>query len=513
MESNENEKKKKIIQGLLSKCPQNTIEERKKLTKETIANQIEEGGPLSFISPVCDGFCYIGQGGVKKGSDKFQGEALYEIAKLLKENNKDRNKFWNILFKGGEAQLTRQDGNNKTTKLPQLCHRIMVICFPDQLVDIARIEDLKTIAKWLGISLKDDNNYNKNWLELNTAVFEEIETLVGNNDELKQLDGLKQRISIIGWELKNYINMNIEKLLEKNKNLILTGAPGTGKSYMAKEIAKSMTGDDDNTVGKHYEMVQFHPSYDYTDFVEGMRPVKKDKNIGFEYKEGVFREFCRKAANDNTKDQKYVFIIDEINRGEANKIFGELFYSIDPDKRGTEGQIKTQYHNIYTCPECETPDDPFKDGFYVPENVYIIGTMNDIDRNVESIDFAFRRRFLWKEIKWDDTFDTIVGEIFKEDAAKFKVSRDNLKKAFDQLNKKIEKELGEAYCIGGSYAMKITEFLDEDKPLESLWNYFISNIVNEYIRGDESKKLDDYKNAFLKGSDGEKKTNSATPGQ
>ena len=155
-------------------------------------------------------------------------------------------------------------------------------------------------------------------------------------------------------------------LLQSNYNLVLTGAPGTGKTFAAKKIAELM---EDAT----WELAQFHPSYDYTDFVEGLRPgMNSKRGIGFERKDGVFKEFCKRALRD-AEGKPYVFIIDEINRGEISKIFGELFYSIDGGYRGKAGRVKTQYQNL--VPE----DDPFYEGFYVPENVYIIGTMNDID--------------------------------------------------------------------------------------------------------------------------------------
>lgn len=128
------------------------------------------------------------------------------------------------------------------------------------------------------------------------------------------------------------------KLLKANKNLVLTGAPGTGKTFLAKEIAKAMDAE--------VEFVQFHPSYDYTDFVEGLRPIKKGDMLGFERMDGAFKTFCKKGLLRLNKDSIYVFIIDEINRGELSKIFGELFYAIDPGYRGEKGKVKTQYQNL-----------------------------------------------------------------------------------------------------------------------------------------------------------------------
>ena len=146
----------------------------------------------------------------------------------------------------------------------------------------------------------------------------------------------------------------------------------------------------DEQYQSHVKFVQFHPSYDYTDFVEGLRPVNKDGQLGFERKDGSFKVLCKAALA--APDENFVMIIDEINRGQVSKIFGELFFALDPDYRGPEGLVETQYQNM-------VPDgDQFKAGFYVPENVYVIGTMNDIDHSLEPLDFAFRRRFAWREI-------------------------------------------------------------------------------------------------------------------
>ena len=469
------------------------------------------------------------------------------------------------------------------------------------------------------------------------------------------------------------------KLLETNKNIILTGAPGTGKSYLAREIAKEFiaaynngqTEDKPQTISSNdilntikvpqtitsskdrtsyvinaiidnfvcingntikdkripfseiiraYEIkmwdglqhngfdsyssaiakfiyeninvklenteqigfVQFHPSYDYTDFVEGLRAKEAEgSGVTFALHNGIFKEFCKRAitkdsesidtgsfddlynefvsqisedelilktpihskkfkvlinsknsccavpdteaatemvitkqmlknyilngtigvpywkpyttaigeyfktkygfklqvSNSKSIDKKYIFIIDEINRGEISKIFGELFFSIDPGYRGIEGKIKTQYANLHSY-ETETVFDPQLGvgWFYVPENVYIIGTMNDIDRSVESMDFAMRRRFTWIEVDAKSRTEMLGQHLNHELAVE-------AKKRMLSINKEIEKipGLSKSYHIGPAYFLNLQYYKDDR--WEKLWDYHIEPLVKEYLRG------------------------------
>ena len=327
------------------------------------------------------------------------------------------------------------------------------------------------------------NTRSVTWLEIWTeqpkktnASYNERQAFIEIKDKNKETDEIKNVISKYMFELNSKEEECLEKL-QKSHQIILTGAPGTGKSYAAREIANRLTGNK----AENIDFVQFHPSMDYTDFVEGLRPIKDDKGqIGFERRDGIFKAFCKKALENQ---ENFVFIIDEINRGDISKIFGELFFAIDPSYRGEKGKITTQYQNLVES------DDLYAGGFYIPENVYIIGTMNDIDRGVESMDFAIRRRFTWIEVNPDDTQSMLDSGIPKYAA--------DAKERMGALNKVIftNPSLGKAYQIGAAYFLRLNEL---NGNFDALWAYHLEPLLREYLRGDPRAEefLDEMKKAY-----------------
>lgn len=242
---------------------------------------------------------------------------------------------------------------------------------------------------------------------------------------------------------------NLVSLLKNKKNIILQGAPGVGKTYMARRLAWSIM-EEKNT--DRVMLVQFHQSYSYEDFIEGYRP----NDTGFELSKGVFYSFCKDAKVDEEND--YFFIIDEINRGNLSKIFGELFMLIESDKRGHELQL------LYS-----------KERFSVPKNVHIIGMMNTADRSLAMLDYALRRRFAFYDMK-----PAFSSEGFLKHKDQINNTRFNkLVAKVEELNEVITKDdcLGEGFCIGHSY---FTSKDIDDEKLNQIVEYELIPMIKEY---------------------------------
>lgn len=255
------------------------------------------------------------------------------------------------------------------------------------------------------------------------------------------------------------------KLLKNKKNLIVQGAPGVGKTFMAKRLAYSIMGikNVDRVM-----MVQFHQSYSYEDFVEGYRPSKEH----FELRKGSFYKFCKKAEDDDEND--YFFIIDEINRGNLSKIFGELFMLIENDKRGEKNKIQLLYSDEL---------------FYIPKNVHIIGLMNTADRSLAMIDYALRRRFAFFDLKpgfSSDGFETYQSNI------NYSIF-DSLIGVMEELNNAIKDDetLGEGFRIGHSYFCNLDQEEDIEEKLNYIVEYEIIPLLKEYWF-DEPDKVEEW---------------------
>lgn len=250
---------------------------------------------------------------------------------------------------------------------------------------------------------------------------------------------------------------NLVAVLRNKKNIILQGAPGVGKTFAARRLAWSMMGEQDDS---RIEFVQFHQNYSYEDFMMGYKPVED----GFELKYGIFYRFCQKAANQ--PDKEFFFIIDEINRGNMSKIFGELLMLIEKDYRGTKATLA--YNGL---------------SFSVPKNLYIIGMMNTADRSLAMIDYALRRRFSFFEV--EPGFDS-EGFIHYQNGLNNETLNELISKVKD-LNHEIalDKSLGKGFCIGHSYFCG--RDICTDEWMHSIVDYDILPMLSEYWFDDPNK--------------------------
>lgn len=258
------------------------------------------------------------------------------------------------------------------------------------------------------------------------------------------------------------------RLLRRKKNVILQGAPGTGKTFVARRLAYLLLGEKDES---RVPMVQFHQSMAYEDFIQGYRP---DGSGGFSLQDGTFHRFCQQAMKHPGAD--FVFLIDEINRGNLSKIFGELMMLIEPDKRGREFAIPLSY-----SPQTD-------ETFYVPENVHLIGTMNTADRSLSLVDYALRRRFAFVDL--EPGFDsTVFADVLRKAGATDQIVQ-SIRSRMDALNEIVEQDalnLGPGFRIGHSFFVPEEEQIANETWLDEIVEFEIVPLLEEYWCDDTTR--------------------------
>ena len=446
--------------------------------------------------------------------------------------------------------------NNVGANNPLLLRRFIAAC-SDEVSTTVDKDKFEKVIEWLKtenicrqVELDDIAG---SWIEKNKKLMELFDKYL----KLEFTDSDKYDTywrNMFVWAI--YDNMSDK--FQMKKAIVKYGPPGTGKTYKAKESAKLQFDiwkdfyDSKNSYvfENHIETVQFHPSYTYEDFIEGLRPILINNQSQLCLQNGTFKDFCinagkwekdlaeldskknwkdttinelkqyleqkeldwnekehwtyifdyAKNGNENTKIFEalppYFFIIDEINRADLSRVFGELMYCLE--YRGVEGCIRTQYSKLNT-----NQTGMLKIGndykFFIPNNVYVIGTMNTIDRSVESFDFALRRRFSWEEVKPDI-------ELLRNHLSKKYKGWEDLANRLADLNDKISKEklLGSEYQIGHAYFWNLPDpkmkTLSVNQLAAVIWNDRIKPLLQEYLRGTgrEDELIDDFKKAMVK---------------
>lgn len=412
--------------------------------------------------------------------DKSGLESSFEGVELM---NKDVDEIEKI-FRQWMSKQTSATGvictpsmiSNNCGALKKVCSMMDILEYPDlkSIFEITNIDtfcDVKNIIR----SHHDFDEVNKacanGFLKSGLVWYERFlnESSTSEPEDKKPLDAYDKSMFLEDIFMDEEEYDKLLKLLLYKKNIILQGAPGVGKTFLAKKFAYSIMGKKDDS---HIESIQFHQSYSYEDFIMGYKPT----DDGFELKPGVFYNFCKKAERDTDPNSKYFFIIDEINRGNLSKIFGELMVLIEADKR--EEKVRLAYKDEL---------------FGVPKNLYIIGMMNTADRSLAMMDYALRRRFCFYEIE-----PAFPKPKFKKHLLKYLKLvgvADAVIDRLTELNDKIADEttsgLGKGFCIGHSYfCVPPVEGQSDDEWYNTIIDYEISPLLDEYWWDDKSKAED-----------------------
>lgn len=408
-----------------------------------------------------------------------------------------------------ELKKLESDGTYKNYTAKQVLRKMVVL---NSLLDDAE-DSIKhkfifaykdDVVKKLYQELCDSDGDNNSYYEMNSKILNKVLNILGENPSSLNRRTLSN-ISSMLWEYATYKYDSFPT--ENTPNVIFYGAPGTGKTYSVKHFLKMKKIDEE-----HYQMVQFHPSFTYEDFIEGIKPTGiSGTGVKLELVNGVFKDFCKKAKDD--PDNEYYFIADEINRANLSAVFGETLSLLEADYRDFKKSkkpkperhlIETQYSQLERKLDDEEIyyDKDHKGKFGIPRNIRFIGMMNDVDKSIDSFDLALRRRFSW--VRMDCDYDVIVlklSEKFKYD--ELLEYRESCEKLNEFISGSNGLGLGKSYEFGHSFFLKIKDSSTINKVAKAkLFDSHLRPTLQEYLRGicesekDVEKKIKDARSLF-----------------
>lgn len=522
--------------------------------------------------------------GYEGGADAYVEAAWYErrngVSSLMQggitrdtfDKAKESDQFWTVVGLAISAANPRQRpelaavsaayeqaidwmsqfaSEHGTSRFPAIVNRFFAGCLPGKLTTVAA--EYHFSALLMSMDVGEIRELRGNWLHNNWVLMEWLSAALAG--QAIDHDDEYQRSIFFWWLYENLAGF-------EDRQVIYFGSPGTGKTWKAVQVGQARikswrrqydsSAETRSRIGEQLVRVQFHPSYGYEDFIEGIRPVgTSEGRIQLSLRDGIFKHFCRRAAQweinfvqstgidisdqttvgdayDHCRDldaalwsflsdglprsdrvidhlPPYFLIIDEINRAELSRVMGELMFSLE--YRGSANKLRTQYSELV---KDEHDDSAFlfdrsssTNYFFVPHNLYLYGTMNTIDRSVESFDFALRRRFRWEEL----TFDQAAAHEILEASGVNKQASESIVAALDRLNGSIsgDKFLGPDYCVGHAYLKHMVEYRGPKASrayLEFLWHTRLDPLLREYFRGSASPsnlyaRVDALRNSFF----------------
>jgi len=461
-----------------------------------IERKTERCGKFRTASSFAYGVYQVNPGNIKDKKEQEKAKGKYKTKSMSDKlvSQDDAIKYYESSVRPMLQNLADFQDIDSTKPLEiNYARKVAYMYNPDKLLPIYKKDVIEAIAEFFDIDGVDYKSYKATEIILNKLI--------------KVFEVDKPITFELTQKLAGFLWLNFGKTVAlDSKNIIYYGAPGTGKTYTVQNAVKQrilLKGHDENEVA---EFTQFHPSFGYEDFIEGLKPfINENGSTALQLKPGIFKKFCKKAMDDlrearaSFKEPRdFYFIADEINRAELSSVLGELLLCLEESKRVdfdkdgnlTDGSmcVQTQYSYLNDEDEDAVLTIDGRGKFGVPANLYFIGTMNDIDRSIDSFDLALRRRFVWERMDCD--YDVIANDskfTCIEDINCVKVYIDKCKELNTYISKTLR--LGKSYEVGHSYFMDVKVHAGKisNSAMQNLFSKKLKPLIEEYLRGECSQ--------------------------